>query len=307
MGKAERYRQQRARESIARQQAAARRAEARRRTFIAGGSILGVLAIVAVFLVVKVLNKPTPASNVSATSKVTTSVARKVTSVPAATLDSVAAGLTYPAKGGVYPHAIQRINPPGPPLTSGGKPQTVYVGAEYCPFCAAERWSLVVALSRFGTFSGLHFIHSSPTDTDPNTPTLSFYKVTYSSKYLVFSTTEAQTVTKAPLEPLTTLDKQLMAKYDVPPYVPSANYNNSFPFVDFGNKYVIDGASYDPALLAGLSFQQIGAALSDPASVVAKAIDGTANHITAVICKLTNNQPASVCKSAGVTAASGSI
>jgi Domain of unknown function (DUF929) len=307
MGKAERNRQQRARESIARQQAAVRKAQARERVLIASGSILGVLAIVAVLLIVKVLVKPAPASKVSATSKVTTSVARQVTSVPATTLDSVAAGPAYPAKGSVYPHTIQRIKPPVALLTSGGKPQIVYVGAEYCPFCAAERWALVVALSRFGTFGGLHFIHSSPTDTDPNTPTLSFYKVTYSSKYLVFSTTEAQTVTKATLEPLTTLDKQLMAKYDTPPYVPSTQYNNSFPFVDFGNKYVIDGASYDPALLAGLTWQQIGAALANPASTVAKGIDGAANHITAVICKLTNNQPASVCRSAGVSAASGSI
>jgi thiol-disulfide isomerase/thioredoxin len=307
MGKAERNRQQRARESIARQQAAARKAETRRRAFIAGGSIVGVLAIVAVFLVVKALNKPAPAKVVSASTGVTATVVRKVTGVPAATLDSVGVGPTYPAKGSVYPHAIQRINPPGPPLTSGGKPQVVYVGAEYCPFCAAERWSLVVALSRFGTFSGLHFIHSSPTDTDPNTPTLSFYKASYTSKYLVFSATEAQTVTKAPLEPLTTLDKQLMGKYDVPPYVPSAQYSGSFPFIDFGNKYVIDGASYDPALLAGLSWQQIGAALANPSSTVAKAIDGAANHITAAICKITNDQPASVCKSAGVSAASGRI
>ncbi len=307
MGKAERNRQQRARESIAIQMAASRRAEARRRAFIAGGSIVAVLAIVVVFIVVKALNKPTTATASSATSHVTTRVVRQVTSVPATTLDGVAAGPAYPAKGSVYPHAIQRIKPPGPTLTSGGKPQIVYVGAEYCPFCAAERWSLVVALSRFGTFSGLHFIHSSSTDTDPNTPTLSFYKTGYTSKYLVFSTTEAQTVTKAPLEPLTTLDKQLMAKYDVPPYVPSAQYNGSFPFVDFGNRYVIDGASYDPALLAGLSWQQIGAALANPNSTVAKAIDGAANHITAAICKITNNQPGNVCTSAGVSAASGSI
>ncbi len=32
-----------------------------------------------------------------------------------------------------------------PALTSGGKPQIVYMGAEYCPYCAAERWAMVVA------------------------------------------------------------------------------------------------------------------------------------------------------------------
>ncbi|HXP20869.1 MAG TPA: DUF929 family protein [Streptosporangiaceae bacterium] len=286
--------------------AASRRAETRRRAFIAGGSILAVLAIVVVFIVVKTLNKPSPAT-VTASSHVTTTVVQQVTSVPAATLDKVAAGPVYPAPGSVYPHAIQTIATSSTPLTSGGKPQVVYVGAEYCPFCAAERWSLVVALSRFGTFSGLHFIHSSSTDVNPNTPTLSFYKASYTSKYLVFTTTEAQTVTKATLQPLTALDKQLMGKYDVPPYVPSATYDGSFPFVDFGNKYVIAGASYSPALLAGLTWQQIGADLANPNNTVAKAIDGAANHITAAICKITSNQPAGVCGSAGVSAASGSI
>ena len=43
----------------------------------------------------------------------------------------------------------------GSPLSSGGKPEVLYVGTEFCPYCAAESWSLIVALSRFGQFSGL--------------------------------------------------------------------------------------------------------------------------------------------------------
>lgn len=44
-----------------------------------------------------------------------------------------------------------------------------------------------------------------------------------------------------------------------------------------------------------------------PSSPVARDIDGAANIISAAICKLTNGQPASVCSSAGVTAAAGSL
>src|SRR4051812_14747932 len=33
-------------------------------------------------------------------------------------------------------------------LTADGKPLVLYVGAEYCPFCAAQRWAMVQALSR---------------------------------------------------------------------------------------------------------------------------------------------------------------
>ena len=34
-------------------------------------------------------------------------------------------------------------------------PEILYMGAEYCPYCAAQRWSTIIALSRFGKFSGL--------------------------------------------------------------------------------------------------------------------------------------------------------
>jgi hypothetical protein len=43
----------------------------------------------------------------------------------------------------------------------------VFVGAEYCPYCASERWPLVMALSKFGTFfEGLRGSMSSTTDLD---------------------------------------------------------------------------------------------------------------------------------------------
>ncbi len=54
-------------------------------------------------------------------------------------------------------------------LVKDGKPEVLYIGA-YCPFCAAERWAAIVALSRFGTFSVLRTVHSSSTDVDASTP-----------------------------------------------------------------------------------------------------------------------------------------
>ena len=58
---------------------------------------------------------------------------------------------------------------------------------------------------------------------------------------------------------------------------------------------MIAGASYNPQLLAGKTWAQIAAALKTPSSPIAQAIDGTANYITAAICQLTGNQPASAC------------
>jgi hypothetical protein len=48
-------------------------------------------------------------------------------------------------------------------------------------------------------------------------------------------------------------------------------------------------------VLAGLSWSKIAADLHDPNTAVAKAVNGTANYITAAICKMTGNQPASAC------------
>ena len=69
-------------------------------------------------------------------------------------------------------------------------PGVFFFGAEYCPHCAAERWSIILALSRFGTFHHLSNMLSSSTDVDPNTQTFSFYKSTYTSPYIVFKTDE---------------------------------------------------------------------------------------------------------------------
>ncbi len=85
-----------------------------------------------------------------------------------------------------------------------------------------------------------------------------------------------------------------MAKYDAPPYIPAANAG-AIPFIDFGNKWMIVGATYSPAVLQGLTWAQIAADLRVPSSPVAQGVLGTANVITAAICSTTGNQPAAVC------------
>lgn len=304
MSQTARDRQASARQKIAEQQTAAQQAQARKRLLIVGGAIGAVLAVVIAFTVVKLVGGTSPVKSAGPATAAT--ISHQIATVPAATLDKVGTGPSSPAQGGLYPHSVQTVSPAVATLTSGGKPQVSYVGAEYCPFCAAERWALTVALSRFGTFSGLRLISSSSSDIYPSTPTVSFYKSTYTSKYLAFTATEAETADKAPLQPLTTLDKALMTKYDAPPYV-QAEYAGSFPFVDFANKYVVIGASYSPALLAGLTWKRIGADLSTGSGADGTAIDAAANLITATLCKLTNNQPGNVCTSQAVTSASGSI
>jgi len=313
MGKAERNRRLNAREKIAAQQAAARRAEARRRMFIAGGSILTVIAIVIVLIVVKSFgNSPSGGSGSSATAAsaaTTSTVLSDVSSVPASTLNSVGAG------SGV---AKLIATSKQPLLQSGGKPEILYIGAEYCPYCAAERWALAVALSRFGTFSNVKLIHSSGSDIYSNTATLSFYKSTYTSKYVTFVPVEwfGLKDNGVQLQKRTPEQAALMNRYDNAPYVPSSEAG-SYPFIDIGNQYVDVGAQYLPSDLGSpenvdasdhsLTWTQIANDLKDPSSAVAQSIDGAANSITAAICKIAKNAPASVCNSAAVKAGSGAL
>src|SRR5581483_6926884 len=165
---------------------------------------------------------------------------------------------------------------------ANGKPEVLYMGAEYCPFCATERWAMVVALSRFGKFSNLHYIHSSPTDTPASIPTLTFYKSGYTSKYVAFTPVEMQKIDRSTLQTPTSAQNSVLTKYDAPPYV-QASSAGSIPFMDFGGKWMISGASYNYQVLQGQTWSQIAAALHDPSSTIAQGADGTANYFTAAI------------------------
>ena len=161
MGKASRTKVESSRrEKLAAQRAAARRSEQRRRILIAWGAVVVVLAVVLALVIVKLNNKPTVAAASSSangpTGSALTSLVNTTTSVPASTLNAVGAG-TFNGK-------VQTITGNPAPLTSGGKPELLYIGAEYCPYCAANRWAMIVALSRFGTFSGLATVHSGITN-----------------------------------------------------------------------------------------------------------------------------------------------
>jgi thiol-disulfide isomerase/thioredoxin len=173
----------------------------------------------------------------------------------------------------------------------------LYMGAEYCPYCAAERWAMIVALSHFGTFSGLQGMESSSTDLYANTPTFTFINAKYASKYLTFTTVELQDRDESTLQTPTAAQEALLKKYDAPPYVSSSDAG-AIPFVNMGNRYLIVGASYDPGVLSGLTWQEIAVDLHNPSTKVAKAVNGTANFMTAALCKLTDDKPASVCTTA---------
>ena len=287
-----------ARERIAAQLAAQQRAERRRRLLLAVGAVVVVIVIVAGLVAVRLAgggkDTATAPSGVADAQIVTA-----LSSVPESTFAAVGTDGVQAA-----PTAIT-----APPLTAGGKPKVLYIGAEFCPYCAAERWPVTVALSRFGTFSNLGTTHSSGSDVFPNTPTLSFHGATFTSQYLNFTGVETTTNQQVngqytPLDTPTAEDQKTFDTYNAPPYVKTGG---SIPFVDLGGKFVSSGATYSPEILAGKTQAQVADALKDPSNPIAKAVIGSANVYTAAICAMTNNQPANVCSTDAVKAAAGKL
>jgi Domain of unknown function (DUF929) len=187
-----------------------------------------------------------------------------------------------------------------------GKPVLLYVGGEFCPFCAADRWSLIMALSRFGTFSGIETNSSSMTpEIYPGTSTFTFVKATYSSPYLIFDAKEIYGASQTtPLQSLNSAESTVSDTYDAPPYTAGG-----IPFLDFGGQYVTSGGSYDVGVLhvnpsdqysQALTYAQIVSGLSSASNPVAQGIVGTANEFTAAICKMTNNSDNAVCSSGAI-------
>jgi thiol-disulfide isomerase/thioredoxin len=255
---------------------AQRRADQRKRARSIIASVVGVAVLLGAIAAYVILHKSTSANDRTAASP---AVVSAVTNVSDATLTKIGEGnvLTPPAP--VTGHT---------PLVANGKPELLYIGAEFCPYCAVERWSLTEALSKFGTFANLSEVHSAVDD--GNFASLDFYKSTYTSKYLTFTAIENEDRSQKPLQSVTSAQNTLWKTL--------SGGAQGFPFIDFGNKLLIArSAPLDPSVLGSSTQVQIAAQLDDPNSKIAQTVGGGANDDIAAICTMTGNQPAKVCSS----------
>jgi hypothetical protein len=269
-----------AKQAVARA-SASRAAQRKRRWVTVYTPIIVILIIVLVMVLVKALGSSGNTKGNTATDA--GQVATLVTSVPASDLDKVGIGTSQ---------SPPTSDTSGQALTANGKPKVLYVGTEWCPFCAAERWPLTVALSRFGTFTGLQITKSSPDDVHPNTPTVSYANATYTSQYVYFDANELEDGDHNVIKTLSPENKTIF----------ESKGSGSYPFIDFGGLYVLNGAQYDPGILAGKSQLEVAQTLTNTESAISQAVLGSANVLTAAICKATKNQPQNVCTSSGVMA-----
>jgi hypothetical protein len=238
---------------------------------------------------------------------------RQITSHPLAPASLVSQIVNIPLSGRATVKAGEDTNPmvnipasyKATALTLDGLPEIGFVGAEYCPYCALQRWSIIIGLSPFGTWSGLHVVRSSVYDSPANVPTFTFaYGAKFKSKYVAFYARELQnnvspSKTGPPYQTLQSLTNPLGTAFT------SIDANQGYPFLDYGGKLAQVGSEASVANvddLQNLSWSQVAAALSNHNSTIAKDILGGANYVTAATCVLTNDQPASACSNTNIQA-----
>ncbi len=171
----------------------------------------------------------------------------------------------------------------GAPFIANGKPVVVYIGGDFCPYCAVERWALIISLSRFGNFSNLHYMASAANEGD--LATFTFTGSSYSSKYVSFQPIEQED-----------RDRNVIAAI---PANYSAQFTNTYPFVNYGNKYILQTLIPDVGIIAGKNWTQIMTDITSGDNTGAQMLEG-ANAISALVCNLTGGQPGSVCSDVAV-------
>ncbi len=158
-----------------------------------------------------------------------------------------------------------------------GKSLVFFMGAGFCPFCAAERWAIVNALSYFGKWDGL--VETASADHDEKylkIPTVSFAHAKYESDYIEFVGRETADRNFEPLQELREKDFEILDTY---------NPDQIIPFLLLDGQFMQVGAGYSPQILEGMNHAKVKAELANPASPVGKAMKTEVDNIAALICK----------------------
>jgi hypothetical protein len=158
-----------------------------------------------------------------------------------------------------------------------GKSLVFFMGAGFCPFCAAERWAIINALGNFGRWEGL--VETTSADHDEkylNIPTVSFARAKYESEFVEFVGLETADRNFEPLQEPGEKEYEILDTF---------NPDQIIPFLLIDGQFMQVGAGYSPQILEGMDHVKVKAELADPASPVGKAIKNEIDNITALVCK----------------------
>jgi len=171
-----------------------------------------------------------------------------------------------------------------------GKLFVFFMGAEYCPYCAAERWAVVRALQKFGQWSGLNQTMSAARDEQfLNLPTYDFTEATYTSTHVEFVSRETKDREFKPLQKLLKSEEKLVRKY---------NPKKEIPFLLIGGRFMQIGSGFTPKIFIGHTFRQTETELKKTESEIRKIIDEEASYIAALLCAA--GIPPELCKETGL-------
>jgi len=171
-------------------------------------------------------------------------------------------------------------------IRRGGKIFVFFLGAEFCPYCAAERWAVVRSLQKFGQWDGLKQTISAARD-QPflNLPTYDFTKATYNSPHIEFVAREIKDREFKPLQKLLKTEEKIVRKH---------NSKKEIPFLLIGGRFMQVGSGFPPKIFIGHTFRQTETELKKVESEIRKTIDEEANVISALLCL--SGLPPELCK-----------
>jgi thiol-disulfide isomerase/thioredoxin len=174
-------------------------------------------------------------------------------------------------------------------MRRGEKLFVFFMGAEFCPYCAAERWAIVRSLQKFGQWDGLKQTISAARD-QPflNLPTYDFTNATYNSPHIEFVAREIKDREFKQLQKLMKTEEKLVRKY---------NPKKEIPFLLIGGRFMQVGSGFPPKIFIGHTFRQTETELKKVESEIRKTIDEEANVISALLC--ISGLPPELCKETG--------
>jgi hypothetical protein len=150
-----------------------------------------------------------------------------------------------------------------------------YLGAGFCPWCAAERWPIIEALKHFGTWEELKQDKSADRN-EPflNLPTYNFSGAKFKSDYVEFIGKEFQDRNFQDLDHFTDADNTIIDNY---------NLQGVIPFIFVGGRFIRIGSGPKPEQFVGLNNDDVKKQLEGKNTNLARAIEEEANYIAALI------------------------
>jgi hypothetical protein len=271
-----------------------------RRRYVALGLIVLAAILLAALIIIRNGSNPPDSGDAETFSPASGTMLSAATQMPASITNAV--GVSSP---------VNEVTAPAPTRSptlwraaSGHsliRPVVFFYGAEFSPYAAAQRWPLVIALARFGTFAQLGQVQSSSTELFPDLWSFTFFHFTYSSPWVTllgverYGAVDPSGATYISLQRPDAAEANAVSSFD--------STGATFPFLDIANRYTMLGSAFSPSVVSGLSPSDIASDLSSAASPVTQAMVAAANEITAAICTVTGQRPIATCDTHGVEAA----